>query len=139
MDIKFDCRYFKGDKPCRFGRACFQCNHYMPSAMRILIIKLAAIGDVLRTTAILTGLKREYPESHITWLVNEESRFLLEGNPKVDRTLSYGLDSSLCLLVEGFDLVLSLDKAPAGASLAVLVKAGKKKGFGFHERDTFIL
>ena len=134
MDINFDCRYFKGDKPCRFGRVCFQCKDYLSLGKKVLIIKLAAIGDVLRTTAILSGLKREYPDSHITWLVNEESRFLLEGNPKVDRILCYGPDSSLRLLVERFDLALSLDKAPAGASLAVLVKADQKKGFGFHEK-----
>jgi len=133
MDVKFDCRYFKGDKPCKFGRLCFRCNHYMHSGKKILIIKLAAIGDVLRTTSILTGLERKYPQNHITWVTNKESYFLLENNPQIDRVLTYDLDSILCLLVEHFDLVLSFDKAFGGASLATLVKAKKKKGFGIHK------
>lgn len=40
---------------------------------RILIVKLAAIGDVLRTTPLLSGLKRAYPQSHITWVVDKEA------------------------------------------------------------------
>ena len=35
---------------------------------RILIIKLEAVGDVLRTTCILHGLKEKYPKSEITWI-----------------------------------------------------------------------
>lgn len=134
MDLKFDCRYFRGDKPCRFLRLCFQCSNYEPQGKKILIIKLAAIGDVLRTTSILTGLKREYPNSYITWIANKESRFVLENNPKIDRILTYDLDSTLRLLVERFDLVLSFDKAFGAASLATLVAAEEKKGFGFHEK-----
>lgn len=88
----------------------------------------------MRTTSILSGLKREYPQSYITWLVNKESRFLLEANPEIDRILTYDLDSTLRLLVERFDLVLSFDKAFGGASLATLVTAEEKKGFGFHEK-----
>lgn len=91
------------------------------------------MGDVLRTTSILAGLERKYPQNHITWLVNKESHVLLEDNPKIDRLLTYGLDSILCLCAEHFDLVLSLDKAFGGASLAMLVKAEEKKGFGTHK------
>jgi ADP-heptose:LPS heptosyltransferase len=101
---------------------------------KILIIKLAAIGDVLRTTSILSGLKRRYPDSHITWLVSKEASFLLENNPKIDRILAYDLDSVLRLLAERFDLLLSFDKAQSAATLATLVKAGQKKGFALHER-----
>lgn len=133
MHIKFSCRYFKGDKPCRFHRLCAGCPDYKRRGRKILIIKLAAMGDVLRTTSILNGLERKYPQNHISWLVNKESYFLLEGNSKIDRLLTYDLDSILRLCVEHFDLVLSLDKAFAGASLATLVKAEEKKGFGIHK------
>ena len=88
----------------------------------------------MRTTSILSGLKRKYPQSHITWLVNKESYFLLENNPQIDHILTYDLDAILHLLVEHFDLVLSLDKAFGGASLATLVKSKEKKGFGIHKK-----
>ncbi len=78
---KLDCRYFLGDRPCRFKRVCEGCDQYSPMGKRILIVKLAAIGDVLRTTPLLSGLKRAYPQSHITWVADREALPLLKNNP----------------------------------------------------------
>lgn len=36
--------------------------------MRTLVIKTAALGDVLRTTSILPGLARRHPDLDVTWL-----------------------------------------------------------------------
>ncbi|PIU40254.1 MAG: glycosyl transferase, partial [Candidatus Omnitrophica bacterium CG07_land_8_20_14_0_80_50_8] len=49
--------------------------------MRILIIKLGAMGDVLRTTPLLPALRKKYPGSKITWLVEARCRGVLEKNP----------------------------------------------------------
>jgi len=100
---------------------------------KILIIKLAAMGDVLRTTSILTGLGRKYPNPHISWLVNAEASAVLENNPEIERIFIYNLDSVLRLQVEKFDLLLSLDKAISALSLARLIHAEEKKGFGLHD------
>ena len=40
--------------------------------MNILIIKLGAIGDVIRTTSILPGLKSKY-NANIDWVTKQES------------------------------------------------------------------
>ena len=62
-----DCIYFRGDIPCRQhkeeGVHCETCNYYTPRKDIILIIKLGAIGDVIRTTPLLYRIRREYPES----------------------------------------------------------------------------
>ena len=54
--VAFDCRYFLGDRPCvwhkRTGVVC-ECEHYERVTGRVLIIKLDAMGDVLRTTCLL--------------------------------------------------------------------------------------
>lgn len=97
---------------------------------RILIIKLASAGDVLRTTVILPALKKRYPESHISWLVKEPAQGLLETNPHIDRILLFNLESMLLLQAEEFDMVISLDKAIEATSIATLIKAGEKYGFG---------
>ncbi len=47
----------------------------------ILIIKTAALGDVLRTTSILPGLKARHPEASITWLTAPGARDLVRTHP----------------------------------------------------------
>ncbi|MBI4495434.1 MAG: glycosyltransferase family 9 protein, partial [Deltaproteobacteria bacterium] len=103
---RLDCRHFLGDRPCRLRRTCPACPEYSAQGRRILIIKLAAIGDVLRTTPLLFGLKRAFPESHLTWVVDKEAHPLLLSNPLIDRVLLFDPPSLLPLEVEKFDLVL---------------------------------
>lgn len=130
---RLDCRYFLGDRPCRFKRTCPDCPHYNPMGKRILIIKLAAIGDVLRTTPLLTGLKRAYPQSHITWVVDREASPLLKNNSLIDRLIPYEFANLYPLESESFDLVIGLEKETRGAALVSKVKAREKKGFGLSE------
>lgn len=127
---KLDCRHFLGDRPCKFKRVCEGCDQYSPMGKRILIVKLAAIGDVLRTTPLLSGLKRVYPQSHITWVADREALPLLKNNPHIDRLLSFDFPSLLPLEMETFDLVIGLEKEPRGAAIASKVQAREKKGFG---------
>lgn len=47
----------------------------------ILIIKTAALGDVLRTTSILPGLKERHPQAAITWLTAASARELVRTHP----------------------------------------------------------
>ena len=131
--IKADCLYFKGEKPCQFKILCDHCPHYQPFPLRILIIKCAAQGDVLRTTSLLSGLKRRYPQSHISWLVAEESKELLLNNPTIDRIIPYNLKNVIPLLAEKFDILISLDKEASSTSLATIISSSQKFGFGLNE------
>src|SRR5512147_2742797 len=92
-----DCRHFLGDRPCKFKLLCAGCAEYSPMGKRILIVKLGAIGDVLRTTPLLTGLKRAYPQSHITWVVDKEALPLLKSNPSIDRLLPFDFSALMPL------------------------------------------
>jgi len=130
---RLDCRYFLGDRPCRFKRICEGCPEYSPMGKRILIVKLAAIGDVLRTTPLLPGLKRAYPRSHITWVVDKEALPLLKNNPLIDRLLPFDFSALLPLEFEAFDLILGLEKETRGAALVSKIKATEKRGFGLGE------
>jgi len=100
---------------------------------RILIIKLASAGDVLRTTTLLSALRNRYHDSHITWVVENASRELLEGNPNINRTLVYTEKRGSLLRGEEFDIVISLDKAIEAAFLATFVNAPEKYGYGLDE------
>jgi len=129
MKFKTDCRFFKGERPCAPYKLCNSCHDYKPMGKRILIIKLGAAGDVLRTTPLLTIIKKEYTNSHITWLTFPGAKDVLKDNPLIDRLLVYNLGSILRLEVESFDLVLSLDKMAEATALVTKIKAKEKRGF----------
>lgn len=101
-----------------------------PRAKKILVIKLGASGDVLRTTPILAGLKRKYPQSFITWLTRKESLDLLKNNHLISRLLSYSPAALTRLKSEYFDTLISLDKEDEATTLAMEVSAKRKIGFG---------
>lgn len=130
MIIHYDCRYFLGDKPCRFHRECNGCPHYSPFGKRILIIKLAAMGDVLRTTPLLRGLRDMNPVCHITWLTEPNAVPILQGISEIDRLLPYTPDSVLQIEMETFDEVYCFDKEFKASALAMKIRAERKVGFG---------
>src|SRR3972149_6486154 len=136
MLLKLDCRYYKGEKPCKFNRLGEGCSHYEPRGKRILIIKLGATGDVLRTTPILKPLKEKYKPSHITWVVDEGPAEILKGNLLIDRLLVLNTETALRLSVEQFDIIISFDKAYGAVALAESVKGKEKYGYGFCQYGT---
>ncbi len=143
MILKPDCRHFPGDRPCTFnkteGLMCDDCPHYQVTSTRILIIKLDAVGDVLRTTAILHGLKAKYNNSQVTWVTRQSALPLFENNQLVDRVLSYeSTEAMLFCSVEEFDLVINLDTARESAVLASRVKAKEKLGYGWASRGHIV-
>lgn len=132
--IADDCRYFVGERPCAFhkehGVKCDNCSYYSRVAERILIIKMGATGDVLRTTCILTGLKEKYPDSHISWVVEKGAREVLENIDLIDRVMDFSLETVTVLHAEKFALVLSLDSTVVSAALSEEIHADEKRGFG---------
>lgn len=126
--INYDCLHFNGEIPCQyhkqFSKRC-PCEYYIGRGKRILIIKLAAVGDVIRTTPLLRRLKKDYPDCEITWLT-----LMPEVLPSlVDIPLSLSTPSFIRLLADKFDILFNLDKDRAACALAKLVKAKIKKGF----------
>jgi len=55
--------------------------------VNILIVKLSAIGDVVHTLPSLAALRKLYPKSHITWVVEEASSDIIRGHPHLDRVI----------------------------------------------------
>jgi heptosyltransferase-2 len=133
MEIKNNCRFFIGDKPCKFKRTCENCPYFKEFGVKILIIKCGAMGDVLRTTSLLTGLKRKYPNSHISWLVDPESKELLINNPYIDRIIIYDLEEIPRFLIEEYDVLICLDKELKSIVLATKINAKEKFGFGINQ------
>ncbi len=128
------CRHYRGDRPCRWNKAdgseCASCRHADPVTERILIVKLDATGDVLRSTVILPKLKAAHPAARITWLTRALSAPLLENNPHVDEVwLLDEPETQARLSVQAWDLVINLDNAFPSSALAAQAKAAQKIGF----------
>jgi len=136
MLLKLDCRYYKGEKSCKFNQLCEGCGFYEPMGKRVLIIKLGATGDVLRTTPLLKPLREKYMPSHITWLVDKNSAEALKGNLFIDKLLVFDAESLAGLMVERFDMVINFDKAYKAAAIAEQVNGKGKYGFGLSQYGT---
>ncbi|MBN1569908.1 MAG: glycosyltransferase family 9 protein [Acidobacteria bacterium] len=138
MMIHYDCRYFLGHKPCRFRRDCDGCPHYSVFGKRILIIKLAALGDVLRTTPLLRGLHAGSPDCHITWLTESNVIPMLQGIREIDRLMPYAYETALQLEMETFNELYCFDKEPKATALAMKIHAERKVGFGLSRMGNVI-
>lgn len=132
-DVKTDCRYFRGSVPCEvnktYGSNCSDCNEYEKSGKKILIIKLGAAGDVIRTTPLLHPLRRIFPNSKIFWLTHYPRFVPLTSFPNADIVLRYDTGSIQYLTAMSFDLVINLDKDPEAIGLMNNLNSRAKSGF----------
>ncbi len=90
--------------------------------MRILLIKTGALGDVLRTTALIPPLRHAYGEK-ICWLTSKAAKPLLEGNPAINKIFT---DPQK--IHQKFDWVLSLEENRRLAFLAQKLSLKKITG-----------
>ena len=91
--------------------------------MNILIIKLGAIGDAIRTTSILPGLKDKYPNCRICWVTKKESLDILKSNSLIEKTFT--IEETKEIIKNNYELVVSLDDDNNACSLASSVKSKK--------------
>lgn len=138
FEVFTDCTHFPLDRPCIYqkneGMLCCKCKNYSKISKSkdktsILIIKLGAMGDVLRTTFLLEGLKVLYPKSEISWLVSTKNASVLENNTLIDTIILNNEKVTDFLTNSFFDIVINLDLAPE--SLALAKQTNYKKVYGY--------
>lgn len=115
--------------------------------MRILIVKLGAIGDVVHTLPALAALRRALPEAHLAWVVERGGPAkLLRDNPCLDELIeidtrgwrknltSAATRSAISATLDRlrrprFDLALDFQGLLKSAMLARLSGAARRIGF----------
>ena len=55
----------------------------------ILLLRLGAVGDVIRTLPCLAALRRTFPEARLAWVVEAASSTLLPGKPWLDEVIIF--------------------------------------------------
>jgi heptosyltransferase-2 len=129
-EVKYDCIYFRGTVPCKPNKekseVCPSCTSYQPISKRILIIKLGAMGDVVRTTPLVVRFKKMYPNCHITWVTLSPD--ILPKN-QINEIMKLDAVSIFTLQHQKFDIAINLDKEPEACALLTKVEASEKYGF----------
>lgn len=136
MIYKADCLHFKGHIPCKphkqDGFHCDQCPAYIPVSKRILIIKLGAIGDVIRTTPLVVMYKKLYPHCKITWLTWTPD--ILPAS-QIDEILKWDHNSLMYVQHASWDIAINLDKEKEAGALLKVVDAKEKYGFVLKDNE----
>jgi lipopolysaccharide heptosyltransferase I len=117
-------------------------------ADRVLIVRLGAVGDVVRTLPALRALRAAFPGAHLAWIVEDLSRPLLDGHPDLDAVIRFprrelrnaaarpwrlpGAVAGLArdLRQRRFDVALDFQGSLKSALLARLSGAARRVGFG---------
>ena len=114
------------------------------SINKILIIKLAAIGDVMFASPLIANLKANFPYAEVHWLADPWTKDVVEHFPRLDKVLFYGrpqlkknkLFSYLAipwlyanLRTESYDLAIIPHRSDLAFKLAKLAGIPLKVGF----------
>ena len=129
--------------------ACLNPLEASPPADRILVIRLGAVGDVVRTLPAVSSLRAAYAGAHLSWLVEPAATSAVQGQPWVDEVIVFPRDRLTAALRGGapgaalrelagflrglrrrrFDLVVDFHGILRSALLGVLSGARRRIGF----------
>ena len=101
--------------------------------VRILVLKLGALGDVVRTSYILPGLHERFgPGTHITWVTAPAALPILRFNPYVSELVStdrFSTSATIHSLKSAtYDWVLSFDDEVESCGIATQVRTERISG-----------
>ena len=138
------CRFFNGYKPCVISlktkvECNTQCPHLETPEQYILLVHLGAMGAVLRSTALLSMIKKKYPTSHITWVTEERCLPLLQNLKSIDKVLTLSARDQLILSGMEFDIGFFIDKSPEMGGIQTLTHIRESYGFGINKKGGAIV
>ena len=108
--------------------------------MKILLVRLRLIGDVVFTTPLIGALRRQFPDAHLTYVVEPLAAPVLRGNPQIDNLIVLERPRGLArirtdiamarrLHRERFDLAIDLHGGPRSAWLTWASGARRRIGY----------
>lgn len=106
-------------------------------ARKICIIRMSSLGDTVHALALVNGLRKGYPDAHLTWILQTLPYEMVKRQPNVDQFIAFdrkgGLKSwqKLARELKGkrFDLVLAPQVSAKASLITTLVRSKIKLGF----------
>ena len=106
----------------------------------ICIVMLSALGDAVHVLPVINALKRSWPESRLTWIIQPVPARLVAGHPAVDelvifhrrrgtRAVASYRELTAQLRGRRFDLVINLQVYLKAGLITALIDAEVKLGF----------
>ena len=105
---------------------CLNCDEYLPVGKKFLIIKLGALGDVIRTTPLAVYYKKTYSNCHITWITKSPE---ILPKTEINEIYSFQYPEISVILNKTFDIAINLDKEKEACILLNQVNSERKYGF----------
>jgi heptosyltransferase-1 len=114
--------------------------------LNILLIRLRLIGDVVFTTPVPRALKRVFPDSRVTYLVESAAAPVVTRNPSVDEVISVPRSRGVSRVMDdltlaarlrhaAYDLVLDFHGGPRSSWLTFATGAPQRIGYAVKGRS----
>lgn len=114
----------------------------------ILIVKLSSIGDVIHALPTLSVLRHNYPQSKITWIVDERAYSIVENHPYLDEVICTNLKKMKLkemlklahrLKQAKYDLVLDLQGLLKSGLISWFTRAPVRLVYPIHREGSSLL
>jgi lipopolysaccharide heptosyltransferase II len=119
----------------------FDKNNIPPNA-KILLIKLRSIGDVIYNTTVYAPIKKQWPDSHLTVVVEPPALDVVKHHPDVDEVLCFRKGTFweqvrfyFRLFQARYDIAIDMHEGPRGAIMCFLSQAEYRVGHKYAKRS----
>lgn len=111
--------------------------------LRVLIVRLSAIGDAVLTLPVLNALRDHYPQAHIAWAVQPGPATVLRGHRALDQLIelprgwmtSPRKSLAVCRALRAFRANVCLDVQGLAKSALPALLSGARRRIGFARGD----
>ena len=104
---------------------------------RICIVMMSAVGDAVHVLPVINAIKRNHPQSRITWVLQPGAASLVRGHPNVDEIILFDRSKGAGAFFEvreelrhrEFDLLINLQVYFKAGIITAVSGAGRRLGF----------
>ena len=105
---------------------------------RVLISRLSALGDVVCSLPVASAIKRQFPDCHVTWVVDPRFAGVVESCTAVDRVVHAKPPKIMPNLAEQFDVAIDLQGLLKSGYVVAKTKAKTKVGYHWQREGAWL-